>query len=134
VWALFTIVSLVLNNLAMVLDVIIWELPQRNVPVSGSIIITTLGNFFAMATFVGLLMTVSSSEVPPYDPSDDATYDPEDDEQMVNRRFTYTGKGELETQSRRYSRNRYSIPQDGTLSKQPSVSQTSSSGYRGSLT
>jgi len=133
-WALFTIVSLVLSNLAVVIDVIVWELPQRNLPPSGFIIITTLGNFFGLTTFVGLLMTVSNSEVPPYDPSDDATYDPEDNEQMVNRRFTYTGKGEFETQSRRYSRHRYSIPQDDSLSKRPSVSQTSSSGYRGSLT
>lgn len=124
--------SLVFNNVVVVIEVIVWELPQRDLPASWNIVVTVLSNFFGIATFIGLLMTVSNSEVLPYDPSDDATYNP-DDERQVNKRFTYTGDAEFDSQSRRYSRHQYTIAEDSSLSKQPSVSKTSSSGYKGSF-
>jgi hypothetical protein len=118
----------------LVIDVFGWELPQRSLPKAGSIIITTLGNGFFTATFAGLLMAISQSEVAPYDPTDDATYDPDNDDFEVQpKRFTYTGTTEIEPQPHhRLSRSRYSFPLEDSVSKQPQVYQTASGGYRGS--
>lgn len=93
----------------------------------------TLGNGFFTATFVGLLMAVSHSEVPPYDPTDDATYDPDQDDLEVRpKRFTYTGTEIVTQPHHRLSRSRYSFPLEDSVSKQPQVYQTASGGYRGS--
>lgn len=97
-------------------------------PKAGAIIIIITGNAFLTATFAGLLMAVSSSEVPPYDPTDDATFDP-DEIEVQTKRFTYTGTTEIATPTRRYSRSRYSLPQEALL--QTSPQRTSSVGYRG---
>jgi hypothetical protein len=116
-------------------DIFGWVLPEREIPKIAGIIITVLGNFFLTATFAGLLMAVSSSEVVPYDPSDDATFDP-DEIEVRPKRFTYTGTvTEIEaTPTHRYSRSRYSITQEALVSNKPSLyhSPSASSGYRGS--
>lgn len=132
-WTLFTLSSFVLSNLVLAIDIFGWVLPQRELPKLGGIIMIVLGNGFLTATFACLLMAVSSSEVPPYDPTDDATYDPE--EIVVQpKRFTYTGMTDVDTTPlHRYSRSRYSIIQEASTSKPQIYHSPSASpgGYRG---
>jgi hypothetical protein len=111
-WTLFTVSALVLGYLIVVIEVFGWNRPGRTMPTSGTITLIVLTNVLTAATFIGVLQTVSGTETRPYDPTDDATFDPDDPTNIApeeHKPFTYAlANGSIEQIPRRYSR--YSIP------------------------
>ena len=115
-WALFTMCTIFVGNVVTAIEIVGWSLPQRQLSDTETIVFLALSNTIFAASFVGMLLTTSRTDREPYDPTDDATYDPNDPSvkrASEHQPFTYAhGNSSLSidprTPSPMYSR--YSYP------------------------
>jgi hypothetical protein len=91
---------LLLGNLAVVVEMFGWAIPEKGLTRSAWIAFVALFQFFFVLTIFGILQTGISAAMPYIDPTSNATYDPQAPEALepgVHKRFTYT-RGSVENQ------------------------------------